>query len=299
MPTQQIKFTDFPAAASVTDSTVIPVVQTGNKKITAAQLKTYVANTGYTGSQGSIGYTGSRGVTGYTGSAGTNGSAGATGATGYTGSQGSIGYTGSIGPIGLTGSQGEPGLTGSTGAPGADGSANLPTDATGYLYNDGAGVLSWSAGAGGSYDQSLNTTNTVSFYTLTTNDLRQGPAGSVRLSGTDNVDVLGLASTVVFAAPMRMTSLKLVFTVEGRLDGDGNGTDHTQTCEATVASIYNSSVEPVMSVYGTVYTSPTALATFSVRRGTGNNIEIVATNTQAMNNLHVRVHATQFVSYYD
>lgn len=105
--------------------------------------------------------------------------------------------------------------------------------------------------------------------------------------------------TVIHTANSAYTSYKLVITVEGSLDGDVTGTRHTQTCEATIAAIYNSSAEPVMSVYGIIYTSPTPLATFTVRRGINNSIEVVALNSQSIEPLIASVHAVSVVSAYD
>jgi hypothetical protein len=112
-------------------------------------------------------------------------------------------------------------------------------------------------------------------------------------------DVLGGASDVVYTAAASITGIKLVIKVEGILDGDGTFTRHSQTCEATIAAIYNSTVTPVISVYGIIYTSAAALATFTVRRGLNNVIEVLASNSQLAETLHVSVHSTEFVSYYD
>jgi len=114
--------------------------------------------------------------------------------------------------------------------------------------------------------------------------------------------VAGGATSVVYSFPNRYTSAKLVIQVEGRIDGDGTNTDQTQTCEATIAASYNGTAEPVISVYGVVYTTVTPLATFTVRRGAGvnaGNIEILAANSQATNDLVVKVQSLQFVSRYD
>ena len=118
-------------------------------------------------------------------------------------------------------------------------------------------------------------------------------------TGSFNKDVAGGISDVRYTAEAWVTGIKLVIKVEGILDGDGTFTRHSQTCEATVAAIYNSTVTPVMSVYGVIYTSAAALATFTVRRGLDNVIEVVATNSQITESLHVSVHVTKFVSYYD
>ena len=146
-------------------------------------------------------------------------------------------------------------------------------------------------------NQSLNTTDSVTFNEITSTTLVQN---SSRTASPNSVNVLGSTSTVVFSTPSYFTSIKLVIAVEGQLDGDGTFVDHTQTCEATIAATYNTSAEPIMSVYGIVYTSPTPLATFTVaRNGLTGNIEVTAVNSQATNGLNVRVHTIQFVSRYD
>jgi hypothetical protein len=94
--------------------------------------------------------------------------------------------------------------------------------------------------------------------------------------------------------------MKLVLKIEGRLDGDSSYVDHTQIAEAVVAWSYNTTSEPVMSVYGVVHTSPEPLVTFTVQRNTvSNTIEIVAANSQTSNAMYVAVHAVQFGSHYD
>jgi hypothetical protein len=112
------------------------------------------------------------------------------------------------------------------------------------------------------------------------------------------INVPGATPTVIFSTAGGYTGIKLVITVEGRLDGDTALTNHTQVAEATIASVYNGIAEPVISVYGVIYTSPTPLATFTVRRGVGDVIEVVATNSQTLETLHASVHAIKFVSYY-
>lgn len=122
---------------------------------------------------------------------------------------------------------------------------------------------------------------------------------SLRTSTTGYIEVLGGATTVIFDGISSQTGCKLVIRVEGRIDGDGTGTDHTQMCEATIAASYNNTAEPVMSVYGIIYTSVSPLASFTVARGVSNSIEVSAVNSQATNSLHISVQSMQFVSYYD
>jgi len=73
-----------------------------------------------------------------------------------TGPQGPAGPQGPKGDTGNTGAKGD---TGDTGPQGPAGTANLPTDAQGYLVNDGTGNLSWAAGDGtfsGDYNDLTN-----------------------------------------------------------------------------------------------------------------------------------------------
>lgn len=161
-----IKISNLPPSAGVTDSTIIPVVDSGvNKKITGSQIKTYIAanggGVGATGPRGPVGFDGSRGESvvgpsgasgligprGYTGSVGLTG---APGASGGVGAVGGLGYTGSQGPAGLgatgaTGASGIPGVAGADGATGATGLTGATGDvgatgATGPKGNDGTGV---------------------------------------------------------------------------------------------------------------------------------------------------------------
>ena len=119
-----------------------------------------------------------------------------------------------------------------------------------------------------------------------------------RTSVTQNVNVTGGTTGVIYAADNWATGYKLVIFVEGELDGDGTFTRHTQVAEATIAATYNTAADPVISVFGVIYTSPSPLATFSVARN-GSTIEVSAINSQATNSLHVSVHAIKFGSYYD
>ena len=170
-----------------------------------------------------------------------------------------------------------------------DGKFKLPVGGD-IVNSNGVSVL----GGGASYDQSLNTTDSVSFTGITTGLAQQQGTQYTTVGGTPNPD-----NAVIFTAPHWMTSIKLIISVEGYVNNDMSYVDHTQTCEATIAAVYNTTTEPVMSVYGLVHTSPTPLATITVQRGTANSIEVIATSTQNNNPLHVKVHAINFVSYFD
>ena len=119
---------------------------------------------GTSGSNGLSGSTGTSGTTGTDGSAGTSGSAGTTGAIGPTGAQGPQG------PIGNTGSSGTSGLSrnnGPTGATGPQGPQG-PTGAQGPANPGNTGPTGPTGAQGPQtiYNQSLNTTDSVSFANL-------------------------------------------------------------------------------------------------------------------------------------
>lgn len=174
---------------------------------------------------------------------------------------------------------------------------NFPAGSKNVYCTFPSSVLESYSGGGTSYDQSLNTTDSVIFAQVEPGSLNQNSSITV---SPNSVNVPGATSTVVFSANGALTSIKLVIVVEGRLDGDGTNVDHSQTCEATIAATYNTAAEPIISVYGIVYTSPAPLATFTVaRNGLSGNIEVTAVNSQTTNAMNVRVHAIQFVSRYD
>lgn len=166
-----------------------------------------------------------------------------------------------------------------------DGKLALPTGGD-IVDSTGTSVL-----GGANFNQTLNTNSNVTFNQIQLSTTRTSSSGYVNLAG----GVTG----VIYTIDPWMVSTKLVICVESQLDSDGTFTDHTQTCEATVAATYNYTNEPVISVYGLVYTSPNPLATFTVRRGAGNVIEIVATNTQGTKTMTFSIYATQFISTRD
>ena len=85
----------LPAVTVPAGSDVLPIVNGAvTKKITLAQIDSYVSATGPTGSTGATGPTGSTGITGSVGPTGATGPSGADGATGATGSAGATGATG-------------------------------------------------------------------------------------------------------------------------------------------------------------------------------------------------------------
>jgi len=87
------KISTLPSLATVTDATIIPVVESGTtKRITGLALKTYTGTA--SGPQGPSGPSGPSGVTG------SNGSAGVTGPQGPSGPSGAAGSSGPSGPSG-------------------------------------------------------------------------------------------------------------------------------------------------------------------------------------------------------
>jgi len=87
------KISTLPTLTTVTDATIIPVVESGTtKRITGLALKTYTGTA-----------SGPQGPSGPSGPAGSNGSAGATGPQGPSGPSGANGSAGATGPQGPTG----------------------------------------------------------------------------------------------------------------------------------------------------------------------------------------------------
>jgi len=102
------KISTLPTLASVTDATIIPVVEGGaTKRITGLALKTY------------------------TGTA--SGPQGPSGPSGATGSNGSAGATGPQGPSGPSGPSGAAGSTGASGPSGPSGPGTLNSGTAGYV----------------------------------------------------------------------------------------------------------------------------------------------------------------------
>ena len=165
----------------------------------------------------------------------------------------------------------------------SSGSKGWIFDVNGDVYLPAGGDIRDSTGTsvlgGTSYDQSLNTTDNVAFNSVTS-ELRVN--NNIRTSGTTDTTVAAASDVVIFTAPQWMTGIRLTIVIEGNVDSDGTFTDHTQTCDATIAATYNTNAEPVMSVYGLAYTSINPLATFNIRRGVGNIIEVVAQDRKSV-----------------
>lgn len=92
-----------------------------------------------------------------------------------------------------------------------------------------------------------------------------------------------------------MSSAKLIIQAEADELADSSGW-HSQTCEAIIACRGGlSSGNPVMTVYGNVYTSTQPLVTFTAQRNiTTNLIEIVGAKTAACNSsVSLRIHSIE------
>jgi hypothetical protein len=131
------------------------------------------ATSGIGGTAGSSGTSGSAGLSRSSGTAGTSGSsatAGTSGSAGTTGAIGPVGPQGAQGPIGATGSSGTSGVSGVNGPTGPTG-AQGPTGATGPTGTATPGPTGPTGPTGAQgpqtiYNQSLNTTDSVSFANL-------------------------------------------------------------------------------------------------------------------------------------
>jgi hypothetical protein len=117
------KISQLPVLATMSNSTVLPVVDGGvTKTVTGSVLRTYTGTaSGPQGPQGVTGPQGPQGVTGPQGPQGVTGPQGSTGNTGPQGPQGVAGAQGPQGPAGSNGSNGSNGGTGNTGPTGPSG----------------------------------------------------------------------------------------------------------------------------------------------------------------------------------
>ena len=104
--------------------------------------------------------------------------------------------------------------------------------------------------------------------------------GSFTKTTTNNLATTVLTQIVWTATETFISGAKLTIQVEANETG-GTGNWETQVCEAVIAVRgYNSTSEPVMSVYGVTHTSVAPLMTFSVDRNPVSNlVEIVGTRT--------------------
>lgn len=145
-------------------------------------------------------------------------------------------------------------------------------------------------GGGTSYDQSLNTTDSPAFSGLSVGgELNLYTVKQVRGSYVNcqpNVD------TVIYTATGQWQhTIKLLVQVEG-IEG-GQGPWETQSCEIIVSrSFVNNKVAG--SVYGLVYTSNAALATFTARwNNTTSRVEVVCRPESTISNVVAHAFATE------
>lgn len=95
---------------------------------------------------------------------------------------------------------------------GADVGDTLPSQSGNsgkFLTTDGNGNLSWatvSGGGGGSYDQSLNTTDDVEFNSVTAGEFISTAAGSPTLSSSTNINLTAANAVIVTGSPFRLAS---------------------------------------------------------------------------------------------
>lgn len=77
-----------------------------------------------------------------------------------------------------------------------------------YLTTDGVN-LSWATvagGGGGSYDQSLNTTDSVEFVTVTADSFVSTATGAPTLTSATNINLTAVNAVIVTNSPLRMAS---------------------------------------------------------------------------------------------
>jgi hypothetical protein len=234
------KVTQLPVATTITNAGVFLIVDNGKAQqlswqtLTAGGLK---GNTGpqgipgNVGAQGPIGPTGAPGTAGSTGTQGVAGPQGIQGPKGDTGTQGLVGPTGPrgntgtqgvAGPQGIQGPKGDTGthgVVGPTGPKGDTGTYVLTTATTSVLGGvkiDGTsitinnGVIS-STGGGTSYNQNLNTTDTVTFKSLTVSSTLTAATLLIGQSGVGTVQsgndlALKAAGNITTNAPFVLPS---------------------------------------------------------------------------------------------
>jgi len=144
------KISTLPSLATVTDATIIPVVEGGaTKLITGLALKTYTGT--------ASGPQGPSGPSGPSGAAGSNGSSGPQGPSGPSGANGSAGATGPQGPTGPVAGSNTQVIYNSSGS--AAGSANLTFNGTGLT----AGQFIPSSNSVPTNGMYLSSANTIAF----------------------------------------------------------------------------------------------------------------------------------------
>lgn len=260
---------------------------------------------GYTGSQGTNGYTGSQGnvgSAGATGPSGIQGSAGYTGSAGTNGTIGTTGYTGSAGPAGSNGNTGATGPIGYTGSTGANGSVGI----TGYTGSVGPQGEIGATGLSGNVSPTNQLINTTYDVTLDANGNTTFPTqayirqNSSYIRTVNGSNISNLPTVIWTGLNEFITSVKLIIQIEGNVIGDTSGW-HTQSCEAIITDRYwnnTGNIDPQMTVYGIVHTSPSPMVTFTVQRNPATHlIEVVGRITNiATGTLYPKIHSIELGS---
>lgn len=257
------KISNLTGATSVTDASVFPVVDSGaTKKVTGLQIKTH-ARSGLSTVATSGSYTDLTNKP-----------------TLFDGNYNSLTNKPTIPSI--------TGLATETYVNTAVGAISIPTVPTDInQLTDSSNLLGQ---AGTVYNQSLNTTDSPAFSGLSVGgELNLYTVKQVRGSYVNcqpNVD------TVIYTATAQWQhTIKLLVQVEG-IEG-GQGPWETQSCEIIVSkSFLNNKVAG--SVYGLVYTSNAALATFTARwNNTTSRVEVVCRPESTISNVVAHAFATE------
>jgi len=138
----------------------------GTSVSTANGLSGYSGISGYSGVVGASGYSGYSGVVGAEGPQGfqgVSGYSGVVGASGYSGYSGAVGETGSRGGDGETGASGYSGYSGAVGTSGYSGVAGATGETGASGYSGAVGTSGYSGYSGPGANQSLNTSDSVTF----------------------------------------------------------------------------------------------------------------------------------------
>ena len=164
---------------------------------------------------------------------------------------------------------------------GAGGYINIESGSTG-TYGSGGDITVEARNGGEITLRTQQSTGYTNNWLFGNNGTLNSPGGSFTKT-TNNFLNTNVATQVVWTSTQNgISGVKLTIQVECDETGGVNYPNwETQVCEAIIAVRgYNSTSEPVMSVYGVTHTSVAPLMTFSVQRNpTTFLIEIVGTRT--------------------
>lgn len=138
---------------------------------------------------------------------------------------------------------------------------------------------------GASYDQSLNTSDSVQFARLNLSwAINQTPINSIYCP--TNADTVVYTSTDQYDM-----TVKLILKIEAQEGGSGPW--ETQSCEMMIAKSWNNN-KVAGSVYGLVYTSNSPLVTFDARWNSSiSRIEVICRPTVTAGAAYVSAHVTE------